>query len=162
MKKINHQPKILLGSLIMLSIVLFSFTLKTAEAVFGGEGFEVYVNNKLVLQQFGKEINTVKTVQLDQTASNGELAIRYFHCGQAGKSRVVTIKDEQNVVLKEWKFGDTKDASTKLCCNVKDILALPKLKSGKKVNLYYSSSELPKGRLLAILTSASKNNAAQP
>ena len=162
MKKINHQPKILLGSLIMLSIVLFSFTLKTAETVFGGEGFEVYVNNKLVLQQFGKEINMVKTVQLDQSTNNGELAIRYFHCGQPGKSRVVTIKDEQNVVLKEWKFGDTKDASAKLCCNVKDILALPKLKSGKKVNLYYSSAELPKGRLLAILTSVSKNNAAQP
>lgn len=162
MKKINYQPRIVFASIIMLCTVLFSFSFKTAESIFGGEGFEVYLNNKLVLQQFGKEMNTVKTLQLDQTASNGELAIRYFHCGQAGKSRVVTIKDEQDVILKQWKFGDTKDASLKLCCNVKDILALPKIKAGKKVNLYYSSAEIPNGRLLAILTPVNKGNIVQP
>ncbi len=163
MKKINYQPAVLFVLLFALSGILFSFSIKTAETIFsnksnfGGEGFEVYLNNKLVLQQFGKDINTVKSLQLDQRASNGQLAIRYFHCGQPGKSRVVTIKDEQNVVLKEWRFGDTKDAAAKLCCNVKDILALPKLKAGQKVNLYYSSAELPNGRLLAILTTANKN-----
>jgi hypothetical protein len=168
MKKINYQPSILFILLIALSGILFSFSLKTAETIcsakndFGGEGFEVYINNKLVLQQYGKEINTVKTLQLDQGTSNGQLAIRYYHCGRPGKSRIVTIKDEQNVVLKEWKFGDASDVTAKVCCNVKDILALPKLKAGKKVNLYYTSTELPKGRLLAILTTANKNNAAQP
>lgn len=162
MKKINYQPRFVFASLIMLCIVLFSFTFKTTESIFGGEGFEVYLNNKLVLQQFGKEINKVETLQLDQSASNGELAIRYFHCGQPGKNRVVTIKDEQNIVLKEWKFGDTKDASAKLCCNVKDVLALPKIKAGKKMNLYYASTELPNGRLLAILAPVRKSNTVQP
>ena len=166
MKLFNYQPTILFVLLIALSGTLFSFSVKTVEALplgnnFGGEGFEVYINNKLVLQQFGEKMNTVKTISLDQSESNGQLAIRYFHCGQPGKSRVITIKDEQNVVLKEWKFGDTKDAAAKLCCNVKDILALPKLKSGKKVNLYYAATELPKGRLLATLTTANKN-VAQP
>jgi len=104
----------------------------------------------------------VKSLQLDQSASNGQIAIRYYHCGQPGKNRVVTIKDEQNVVLKEWKFGDTKDVSAKICCNVKDILALPKIKAGRKVNLYYTSAQLPNGRLLATLTAVNKNNAAQP
>lgn len=162
MKKINYRPVVVFGLLTMLCSVLFSFSVKPANSSFGGEGFEVYLNNKLILQQYGKDINTVRTVQLDQSAGTGELAIRYYHCGQPGKSRVVTIKDEQNVVLKEWKFGDTKDASAKVCCNVKDILALPKLKTGKKVNLYYSSAQLPNGRLLAILTAGNKNNAAQP
>ena len=167
MKKFNYQPTILFGLLIALSVVLFSFSVKTAETLFpresdfGGEGFEVYINNKLVLHQFGEKMNTVKVLQLDQSEGNGQLAIRYFHCGQPGKSRVVTIKDEQNVVLKEWKFGDTKDVAAKLCCNVKDILALPKLKAGKKVQLYYASSELPKGRVLAMLTAVNKN-VAQP
>ena len=78
-----------------------------------------------------------------------------------GKSRVVTIKDEKNVVLKEWRFGDTKDASAKVSCNVKDIFALPKFKEGKKVNLYYTASELPNGRLLATLKTV-RNNVAQP
>ena len=168
MKKFNYQPTILFVLLIALSGMLFSFSVRTAEKLFpcksdfGGEGFEVYLNNKLVIQQFGEKINDVKSVQLDQNASNGQLAIRYFHCGHPGKSRVVTIKDEKNVVLKEWRFGDTKDAAAKLCCNVKDILALPKIKAGNKVNLYYTSSQLPNGRLLAVLTTANKNSAAQP
>ena len=166
MKKFNYQPTIFFVLLLSLSAMLFSFSVKTAEKLFpsnfGGEGFEVYLNNKLVLQQFGDKMDNVKSIQLDQSASNGQLAIRYFHCGQPGKNRVVTIKDEQNVVLKEWRFGDTKDASAKLCCNVKDILSLPKIKAGKKVNLFYTSNQLPKGRLLAVLTTANKNNVAQP
>lgn len=166
MKKINYQPTILFALLIALSGVLFSFSVKTAETIFinnsfGGEGFEVYLNDKLILQQYGEKMNTVKTLELDQSASNGELAIRYYHCGRPGKRRVVTIKDEQNVVLKEWRFGDAKDVSARVSCNVKDIFALPKFKAGKKVNLFYAASELPNGRLLATLTTVSKA-AAQP
>jgi len=165
MKKINYQPTILFALLITLSGVLFSFSVKTAETIyknnFGGEGFEVYLNDKLVLQQYGEKMNAVKTLELDQNASNGQLAIRYYHCGKPGKSRVVTIKDEQNVVLKEWRFGDAKDASARVSCNVKDIFALPKFKAGRKVSLYYSATELPNGRLLATLTTVNKA-AAQP
>ena len=167
MKKFNYQPTILVVLLVALSGILYSFSVKTAESLFlhksdfGGEGFEVYLNNKLVLQQFGEKMNVVKTLQLDQSESNGQLAIRYYHCGQPGRSRTVTIKDENNAVLKEWKFGDTKDVAAKLCCNVKDILSLPKLRTGKKVQLYYTSTQLPKGRLLAMLTTANKN-AVQP
>jgi hypothetical protein len=167
MKKVNYQPTILFALLIALSGVLFSFSVKTAgnfidfKNNFGGEGFEVYLNDKLILQQYGEKMSTVKTIELDQTASNGQLAIRYYHCGKPGKSRVVTIKDDQNVVLKEWRFGDAKDVSSKVSCNVKDIFALPKFKAGKKVNLYYAASELPKGRMLATLITVNKN-AAQP
>ena len=167
MKKINYQPTILFALLIALSGVLFSFSVKTAETIssyksnFGGEGFEVYLNDKLVLQQYGKEMDKINNLQLDQSASNGQLAIRYYHCGRPGTSRIVTIKDEQNVVLKEWKFGDARDASAKVSCSVKDILTLPKIKAGKKVNLYYAAGELPNGRLLATLTSVNKS-AAQP
>ena len=167
MKKINYQPTILFVLLLALSGVLFSFSVKTVEAIssyksnFGGEGFEVYLNDKLVLQQYGEKMNIVKTVELDQSAGNGELAIRYYHCGRPGKSRVVTIKDEKNVVLKEWRFGDAKDASARVSCNVKEIFALPKFKAGKKVNLYYSATELPNGRLLATLTTVSRT-AVQP
>ena len=109
MKKINYQPSILLVLLIALSGVLFSFSVKTAEAIFlknnfGGEGFEVYLNDKLVLQQFGEKMNEVKSLQLDQSVSNGQFAIRYYHCGRPGKSRIVTIKDEQNSRFKRMAF----------------------------------------------------------
>jgi hypothetical protein len=159
MKKINYQPAIFLFGLFTLSGLLFSFS--SHKNNFGGEGFEVYLNDKLILQQYGKDMDIVKNVQLDQSASNGQLAIRYYHCGKPGKSRVVAIKDDQNVVLKEWKFGDAKDASAKVSCSVKDILTLPKIKAGKKLSLYYTASELPNGRLLATLTAVTKV-AAQP
>ena len=154
MKKINYQPVLFLSLLLTISTALFSFS--TTKNNFGGEGFEVYLNDKLVLQQYGKEMDQIKNLQLDQSASNGQLAIRYYHCGRPGKSRIVSIKDEQNVVLKEWKF-----ASAKVSCSVKDIVTLPKIKAGKKVNLYYAASELPNGRLLATLTSVNKS-AVQP
>lgn len=166
MKRLNYQPTILFVLLLALSATLFSFSVRTAEKLFpannnfGGEGFEVYLNNKLVLQQYGEKMNTVSTLELDQRASNGQLAIRYYHCGRPGKSRVVTIRDEQNVVLKEWRFGDAKDASARVSCDVKEIFALPKFKAGKKLNLYYAATELPNGRLLATLTTA--KNVAQP
>ena len=159
MKKINYQPAVFLSLLLTVSVVLFSFS--SNKNNFGGEGFEVYLNDKLILQQYGKDMDVVRNVQLDQSASYGQLAIRYYHCGKPGKSRVVTIKDEQNIVLKEWKFGDARDASAKVSCSVKDILTLPKIKAGKKVSLYYTASELPNGRVLATLTSISKA-AAQP
>ena len=162
MKQINYRPKIVFGLLIAFCATLFSFSFKTADNAFGGEGFEVYLNNKLIVSQYGKEINTVKSIQLDQSASNGELAVRYYHCGRPGKARVISIKDEKNVVLKEWKFGDAKDATAKVCCNVKDILALPKIKAGKKVNLFYASTEIPNGRMLVTLTTSNKDAAAQP
>lgn len=69
MKKINYQPAILFTLLIALSSILFSFSVKTAETIFsksnfGGEGFEVYLNDQLILQQYGEKMNAVKTIEL--------------------------------------------------------------------------------------------------
>ena len=163
MKKLNFQPVVILLSLFTLGLISFSFSVKyVTKSSFGGEGFEIYLNDKLIVQRYGNDMNSIKTIQLDQSVSNGQLAIRYYHCGRPGKSRVITIKDEQNTVLKQWKFGDAKDASAKVCCNVKDILALPKLKTGKKVSLYYASTEIPNGRELVTLTATGKAVAALP
>ena len=163
MKKLNFQPVVILLSLFTLGLISFSFSVKyVTKSSFGGEGFEIYLNDKLIVQRYGNDMNSIKTIQLDQSVSNGQLAIRYYHCGRPGKSRVITIKDEQNIVLKQWKFGDAKDANAKVCCNVKDILALPKLKTGKKVDLYYASTEIPNGRQLVTLTATGKSIAALP
>jgi len=48
---------------LILCTALFSFSSGS-----GGEGFEIYLNNKVVLQQFGNNMNTVKTLKLDQAA----------------------------------------------------------------------------------------------
>ena len=128
--------------LVAIAATLFSFS-----SGFGGEGFEIYLNNKVVIQQFGKEINEVKNLQLDQNSYNDQLIIKYHHCGRVGKNRIVSIQDAENKVLKEWHFVDASTAVAGMNFNVKEILSLKK--SGNSVlKLYYSSTELPRGRLL--------------
>ncbi|MBC7948869.1 MAG: hypothetical protein H7Y42_13350 [Chitinophagaceae bacterium] len=124
----------------------------------GGEGFEIFLNNKLVLQQFNQQLKDVKDIQLDNRYSNDNLVIKYHHCGRVGKDRTVSIRNAQNKILKEWKFGNVSTASViisdaGMACKVKDILSLQKANPGK-LSLHYSSSELPKGRMLATLSTA--------
>jgi hypothetical protein len=151
MRIIAQKPGFL-RALACISILMTSLSFSPAK---GGEGFEIYLNNKLVLQQFGSKMNSVQNIRLDQSLSNAQMAINYFHCGRAGKNRSITIKNDHNRILKEWKFADVSTASISISgaamnCRVSDILNLQKNNPGK-LNLYYSSAELPSGRLLVSL-----------
>jgi hypothetical protein len=138
--------------LLLISTVLFSFLPKP-----GGEGFEIYLNNKVVIQKFGNEINTVQSLQLEQSLSNAQIVIKYHHCGRVGKNRIVTIKDGQNKVLKEFRYADTATPVAAMSLNVKDILSLKK--GGTAVlKLYYVSSELAQERLLTTIISGTQGN----
>lgn len=125
-----------------IAAALLSFSAK-----FGGEGFEISLNDKVVLQKYGNEINNVKSLQLNQNLPGDKLSVRYHHCGRIGKNRIITIKDEQNKLLKEWRFADASTPVAAMNFNVKDIISLKKNNSSI-LNLYYSSTELPNGRLL--------------
>ena len=153
MKTIKSSVAIV-SSLLLLSFALFSFSSRK-----GGEGFEIYLNKKLVLQQYGSQLTNVKSIQLDPGSANDELTVKYHHCGQAGKNRSITIKDGQNKILKEWHFADVSTGDASMTCKVKDITGLKKGNGTITLNLYYSSSELPKGRQLASLVVASPNMA---
>lgn len=137
-------------SLLAVCLALFSFSFR-----WGGEGFEIYLNNKLVMQQFGSQMASVRSLQLDQRFANEELTVKYYHCGQAGKNRHITIKDAQNRILKDWNFADGNKAG--MNCPINEILALQKRESSNSMGLYYSSTELPKGRLLFTILSANAN-----
>ena len=131
---------------LLLSLSIFSFTSNK-----GGEGFEISLNGKVVLQQFGGQLNNLKSIQLDQNSANDELTVKYWHCGQVGKNRTITVKDANNKTLKEWHFVDVAKGGAAMTCKVKDIVGLNKAKGSITLNLYYASSELPKGRQLASL-----------
>ncbi len=148
MKSINKKQIGITTLLMAFCATLFSFSTPK-----GGEGFEIYLNSKLVVQQFGAKMNDVQTINLDQKLSNSQLSVKYFHCGQAGKNRSITIRDDKNKILKEWKYTNTAAASiaisdAAMVCKVSDILGLQKNNTAK-LSLYYTSAELPKGRLLA-------------
>jgi len=130
--------------LILLCATLFSFSKR------GGDSFEIVLNGKRVLQQFVYASKGVQTIQLTQTSDNDKLDIYYSHCGQVGKNRYITIKNEKDQPIKVWKLADAADKSGAMSFKLKDILSLRKNKTDK-LNLFYSSSELPAGRTLATI-----------
>ena len=129
MKSIISKPM----ALVVICAILSSFSPKP-----GGEGFEIYLNNKVVLQQYGGDMNTVKSLQLTQSSAADQLTVKYHHCGKIGKNRIITIKDGQNKVLKEFRYTDAATPVSAMAINVKDILSLKKGSSTLK--LFYSSS----------------------
>jgi len=142
----SHSKLIVAKSLlILICVTLFSFSSKR-----GGDSFEIVLNGKRVLQQFVYASKGVQTIQLTQTSDNDKLDIYYSHCGQVGKNRYITIKNEKDQPIKVWKLADAADKSRAMSFKLKDILSLRKNKTDK-LNLFYSSSELPAGRTLATI-----------
>lgn len=142
-------------------LLVISATLSSFSSMPGGEGFEVFVNGKVVLQRFGKDLNKPHTLRFASGTENDEITIKYHHCGQAGKNRVLAVKDEQDKTLKEIRFEDTGNGQSGMNCKVKDIISLKKGKN-TVLKLYYSSSELPGGRLLVSIVSGSAATAVTP
>jgi hypothetical protein len=136
-------------AVIALAAALASFTFKP-----GGEGFEIYLNGKLWVQQYGTEMNTVKTLSLDNTSPNDQLTLKYHHCGKAALNRVITIRDEKDVILKEFSFENVDRPLSAMTIRLGDITGANKKKGTLK--LYYSSTELPKGRMLVSMKPSSK------
>lgn len=110
---------------------------------------------------FGDQLNRAQVIQVSEGSANDELTIKYHHCGKVGKNRVLTLKDGQDKVLKEIKFEDVSTPSAGMSCRVKDIVSFKK-GSTNTVKLYYTSSELPGGRLLASIITGNNTASVQP
>ena len=143
MKTIQKKPAGI-AAVLAVCITLFSFSSK-----WGGEGFEIYLNNKLVMQQFGKDMDNVRSLQLDANYYNSQLSVKYYHCGKMGTNRRISVRDQHNNLLKEWQFVNSSDVA--MNCPVNEIMSLQKEKN-KSLNLFYSSTELAKERLLVTIT----------
>ena len=141
-------------ALLAVCATLFSFS-----SYRGGDSFSIYLNNKLVFEQHVAMKGGVKSFELGKANYNDQLSIYYSHCGQPGKGRSIAIKDENNKTLKEWHFGDASNTKSSMSCKAGDILDLQKNKEGR-LQLYYSSKELPKGHLLAAIIVGEKGKTA--
>jgi len=144
---IKHSKAIAFAVLGVTIMSLLSFTPPPA----GGEGFEIFLNNKLVIRQYGSQVNTVGNIELGAAATTGELTVKYYHCGRAGKERNITIKNDQDKFLKAFHYGDAASPNAMMLCHVKDLAGLQKFSKTNELKLYYSSTELPNGRLLAYI-----------
>ena len=141
MKKINNPIKWLVGT--ALCAVLFSFS-----TLIGGDSFTIHVNGKQVVQYYVYSKATLPSVSLDQSTAN-EVSVYYSHCGQIGKGRNLSVKDEKQKVLKVWRFDDV-IGDTPMTIKATDIIGLYSAGTNS-LNLFYSSHELPEGRQLATL-----------
>ena len=129
--------------MLCLGAASFSFT-----ATKGGDVVEIYLNGKQVHQEFVHVDKTAKTLHLTSINENDKIEVLYSHCGLTGKSRVLTLKNEKNELIKELKFPDVNAKRSLMGFYRKD---LPKNKSSK-LNLYYSSKEIPAAKLLATIS----------
>jgi len=154
--KLNNSNGIAAKTLALLAIcaTLFSFS-----SYRGGDSFSIFLNNKLVFEQHVAMKEGTKSFELGKANYNDQLSVYYSHCGQPGKDRSIAIKDENNKTLKEWHFGDGKTAKSTMNCKVGDILDLQKNKQGK-LQLFYSSKELPNGYVLAAIVVGEKGKTA--
>ena len=139
-------------TLTILSVALFAFTSKP-----GGESFEILLNNELIVQKHGNEMNSVKNIRLNEGTQKDQLTIKYNHCGRAAKNRIITIRNVQNEILQLYRFDDVATPYSPMVINVKDLVTIKK-RNGNNLKMYYSSTELKDGRQLATFqfTDASK------
>jgi hypothetical protein len=142
-----------------LTVLAFSAAFFSFVKPAGGEGFEIFLNSKVVVQRFGGDKNTVQTLYLGQASAKDQLTVKYYHCGRAGKSRVIALKNEKNKIVKEWSYADNA-ASAGMTLPVKDILDVLKISGDEKLSLHYNSSELTNGRKLAVISKAHSNIAS--
>lgn len=117
----------------------------------GGEGYEIYLNDKVFTQRFGNNLDNVTSLPISSTSVNDKLVIKYHHCGRVGKNRIVTIKDGKNNTLKEFRYADGTSSVSEMTVPVKELINLKG--KNQEMKMYYTSTELPKGRMLLLIKS---------
>ncbi|MEP6612953.1 MAG: hypothetical protein ABJA76_13735 [Mucilaginibacter sp.] len=135
-------------TLITLSLTAFGFTSK-----FGLDGYEIYLNNKLILKQYVNQPLSLRVLQLDKANEGDELHIKYTHCANKGPGtgRSLVLEDEQGNTLKKWAFADATGSDFNMTIAVKELLQLKKKNSSHELSLHYSARELPKGEMLGFV-----------
>lgn len=154
LKKYFNPPAIRSLVLFTFCITLFAFSVRP-----GGDSFEIYVNDKLMLKEFVYGKPELKTIRLSSGSVEDVLKIHYNHCGKTGSARNITIKDSNNKVLKEWSFKNVISGEPHMKFKVKEIAAL-QTDGTKSLSLVYSSKELPEGKVLAAILLSNEDKAS--
>lgn len=156
MQTINKKSIVLTTLLAVCCLSLFSFS-----PLPGGENYKIYVNKKLIMEKFVSNNMTAAYLTLTPANVNDKIDVMYNHCGHTGTARHLVIKDDQNRVVKDLKFADATGSDIMMSFGAKDILSLQKGDNPPKLKLYYSSKELPNGKLLATLVKGNTLNVAR-
>lgn len=142
---------------------MLSLSVKVLSAFFAGllmfqsnvgvDSYEIYLNNKLVVRQSLDKPLQLQDLNLTEANATDRLSIRYSQCnapGKTGKSRSITLRNDNGKIVKEWRFKDAEGESAQMTILVKEILEAQKI-SGEQLVLFYSAEGLPQGQALAAL-----------
>jgi hypothetical protein len=157
MKQVDFQQKLVLGFI----VAVFGTTLLAFSHKPGGDSYEIYLNNQLLLKQLVYQPLSLKSLSLNKSNANDQLVVYYSHCGATGKGRILAVKDSKGTTLKKWNFANAKEgARSGMIIPVKELLQLER--DHGSLSLYYSSQELPESRVLASFTVSEKSTVYQP
>ncbi|MES2808023.1 MAG: hypothetical protein V4619_05340 [Bacteroidota bacterium] len=150
MKKIKvNGALIVMCAFITLAISSLSFTTR-----YGLDGYEVYLNDKLVLKQSVNQPLNLRILNLDKAKETDQLQFLYKHCMRdngPGTGRSIALKDDTGNTLRKWDFADADKGGLRMAIAVKDLLLLQKKSAGHQLSLFYSSRELGKGEMLSMV-----------
>lgn len=127
-------------------------------APFGGEGFTMHVNNKLLVENYFTSKSSTPRVSLGALTDKDQISIAYNECGKIGTNRSLTLKNEAGKVLKEWKFADSPTVAAPMSIQANEILKFKK-ENHKILTLTYSSKVVP-NRLLVNLSPDNETQAS--
>lgn len=155
MKKIIQTLWVKTLSGVAVTLLLFSFS----TILPGAHSFQVYFDGKLMADQYIDSRSLIPKLMVNPADKYNQLIVKYNECGRTVSGRSITIKDDKNTMLKEWKFeGATSGYKDAMVCSWKEISTLSK--KGNTLKLYYSSKEFPEGQQIAYLVVVDESRAA--
>lgn len=140
------------------AFAVVSLSALSLDAKAGTDHFKVYLNNKLIIEQYMGRTFTLQQLQLDKANVNDKLTFHYSHCGEIGKSRKIAVTDAKGKIIREWKFADVSGKQSGMEIPVKELLALKQ----DGLQFVYSAQQLPKGQALAGLHMTDKSTGWLP
>lgn len=147
------QIKILLV-LVALSAIMQSF------APMGAHSFQILLDDKQLADQYATSKMTMPKIVIDPAENHKQLVVKYNECGRTVTGRVISVKDSNNKLVKEWRFeGEATGFKDAMAFNVKDIVAL-KNGSNNTLQLFYSSNDFREGQQIATLVIGPGTNTA--
>lgn len=132
---------------VVLFIVLSSFVVKR-----GGDSYTISINGKQVIQYYALSKEPLPSLVISPN-SEDKLSVYFNECGKIGKSRGLSVRDDEGSVLKEWKYANALDEHTPMTISSSEINVRG------NVGLYYTSETVVKPRKLVTLISGNATSA---
>ncbi len=132
------QHKLLFKILAALTGVLAFATLRAGG---GADSFKVYLNNKLIHEQWVGQKISLDQLPLDESNLNDKLTFHYSHCGKIGTDRKLIVKDADGKTIREWKFANAEGKQSGMVVPVKELLQVRQ----QNVSFFIPHQNCPKG-----------------